>query len=149
MSDDNSTSIQEKKNEPNEIKMMEAQNIIKKKFGKAYANRLEQENDLIQAVHPLQTDSSNDATSLSIIKQPRTLTLIRDADINNNNCKQDHETSVQYIKNANIIRKSFINPNEMCDRLRKIFSLMTVGETEYVEEMNAIIMKLRELEILQ
>lgn len=93
--------------------------IIKNKFSKAYANRLENENNLNQAMQPLLMESSNDATSLPITKESQPTTSTKFAD--SSDYKKDQETSVLYIEIVNIIRKSFNNPNELCDRLRILF----------------------------
>lgn len=128
---DKSTSLQEKTDEISRsnaimMKLAVTQNVIRKKFEKACMNRLEQENDVKQAMKP-HMESLNDATSLSIAKQSQPITNYK---------KLQEIRSVQYIKNTN-------NPNELCNRLR-----MIAGDVKHVEERNAIIMKLRELEIL-
>lgn len=136
MSLENSGSHQEKEtgiNRSNEIitKLAATQNVIKNKFSKAYANRLEHENNLNQAMQPLFIELVNDTTPLSITKQSRPMTSTKVVD--NKNCNRE---------------AGFNNPNELCDRLRILLSAVIVGDVKHVEEMNAIIMKLHELEIL-
>lgn len=104
------------------MKLLETQSIIKNKFNKAYANRLEQEDNLFQTtstspLHPV--ESSNDATSLSITKH-----------------------------SINITHNNPNNPNELCDKLRLLLSTMIDGDVKHREEMNAIVTRLRELNIL-
>lgn len=124
-----SASLQKEKNMSNEIKMkmITVQKIIKNKFKEAYANRIEHENN--QLMHPTPMDSSNDAISQSIAKQSRPMT--------------SSKTKVDDSKNY----KSSNNANELCNRLRILLS-MTASEPKDNEEMNAIIIKLHELEIL-
>lgn len=148
MSLEYSGSHQEKKpyiNGSNETELSATRNIIKNKFSKAFANRLEDENNMNQAMQPLLKESLNNALSLSIAKQSRPMTTIKADD--SKYIKKNQETSVLYIKNAKIIRKSFDNPNELCDRLRTLLSSSMTADAISHEE-NAIIAKLRELEIL-
>lgn len=127
--DENSASLQEK-NESNEItkKFIQTQNIIKKKFSKAYANRLENENNLNHVMQPILLETSNET------------------DISLSTAKQVGPMSTKQFVNIN--SKSFNDPNELCDRLRQILSSLTVYDERYIDEMNAIIMKLRELDLL-
>lgn len=75
-------------------------------------------------MQPIPIDSSNDAISHSIAKQTRsTVAKVDDS-------------------------KSINNVNELCDRLRVLLSSMTTNELKNREEINAIMMKLYDLEIL-
>lgn len=112
------------KNKSNEIKtkMKITRKIIRNKFKEAYANRIAHENN--QVIQTIPMDSSNEATSQTIVKQSRPMT-----------------TKV-------VDNMSFNNVNELCDRLRTSLSHMTSTKPTDIDEMNAIIMKLRELKIL-
>lgn len=128
MSLQNSETHQEK-NDANEIKMkmIATQNVIKSKFSKAKANRIEQENNLKQTMRPLLAVSSTHSRP--------TTTSTKTADNKNR-------------KDINNIHFSFNNPNELCERLRIHLSTMSENDVKQEEEMKAIINKLRELEIL-
>lgn len=102
----------------NKIKLAATRNVIMNKFSKAHANRLENENNLNLTMQPLLTDSSNDATSQLIA------------------------TSTQSIVADNNID----DPNNLCERLKIL--LMNTDNVKHVDEINTIIAKLRELEIL-
>lgn len=119
--DQHKSTLLREKNVSNEIKMKLAttRNVIRNKFSKAHANRLENENNLNQAMQPLLAESSNDATSQSIANQS------------------------QSMSRANVI----VNPNELCERLKILLS-MDASDVKHSEEINTIIAKLRELEIL-
>lgn len=125
----NSKSHQEENNEANEIKtkMISTQDVIKNKFSKAYANRIEQEKKLKQTMRSLLAVSSTHSRAAT--------TSTKTTDNKNN-------------KGINHIHFSFNNPNELCERLRKLILIMNEDDVKQVEEMNAIINKLRELEIL-
>lgn len=147
MSVENSTTLQEK-NESNEIttKLAATQKAIKNKFSRACAIRLENENNLNHAMQPHQMKTSIEATSQAFTKEHESTPTTKFVDGSVH--KKDQETSIQYIENGNNTRKSFNNPNELCERLRILLSTMFEGDVNYVEEINAIIMKLREQEIL-
>lgn len=109
------------------MKMITVQKIIKNKFKEAYANRIEHENN--QVMQPIPMVSSNDAISQTIAKQSRPMTTTTNKVHDSKNCM------------------SFNNVNELCNRLRILLSI-TANEPKDNEEMNRIIIKLRELEIL-
>lgn len=118
MTSRSSESLQEEEN-ANAIrkKLIATRNVIKNKFHKAYADRIEHENKLKQTIRPTTTSTKTSADK--------------------NNKEIDN----------NII--SFNNPNEMCERLRKLISTSCEDDVKQVEEMKAIIKKLHEQEILE
>lgn len=148
MSLERSASLQEEENVSNEIKIKLAatQDVIKNKFSKAYANRIDGENNLNHVMQPLLMGSTNDATSLSNTKQSQPMTTKR-KDADSKICKNNPDTSIPFIKNEKTIHISNDNPNELCDRLRMLLTLFT-NDVKHAEEINSIINKLRELEIL-
>lgn len=99
-------------------KMVAAQNIIKEKFSKAFANRIINENNLNHVKQPLLMRISDDVSSLPVASS------------------------------LNVPETSIIKPNDICNRLRIVVSKMIAGEVQHEGEMKNIIMRLRELEII-
>lgn len=104
-------------------KLSVTQNVIRNKFKKACANRLEHEHDVDQAMKPFLMESSNEVTSSS------TAALTK-------NSKEVGNEKKQY------------NSNELCERLRLLLTSRIVGSVNHTQEINTIISELRELEIL-
>lgn len=109
-------------------KLSVTQNVIRDKFKKAYANRLEHEHDADQTMKPFLMESSNEATSLSTSS---TSTLL----------KKDS-------KEVGRNEESQYNSNELCKRLRLLLTSRIVGSVDHTPEINTIIAELRELKIL-
>lgn len=129
-------SFQEKEPEENvpdkfSSKLATTRNVIKNKFSKAYANRLDYENNLL-------IGSSNDATSLSIAN-PLTTNDATSLSITN---------AITTTGDKNVPETSVINPNYLCDRLRFIISRVFAGDLQHEGEISVIIARLRELGII-
>lgn len=164
-------------NRSNEImsKLAATQNVMKSKFAKAYANRLEREYNLNQAMEPLMTSPINKSKSWkkddslrnqskpkktarqlnlavqsysnhAIKSRPMTTKLV---DSEKEGEKIEHSISYSNIeKNAHNIRKYFYDPNELCNRLRLLLTSQIACDAKCVKEINTIIIKLYDLDIL-
>lgn len=108
----------------NNTKFIATQNIIKNKYCKAYANRLEHENELKHTIQPIHMVSTNDASTTH--SRPMSTTKEIVVDINAENS----------------------NPNKLCEKMRLLLSPMNACDLAHVEEINSIIVKLREQEII-
>lgn len=112
-------------------KIADTQSIIRKKFKKAYANRLEREHEVNQVMKPL-IEPSTSTKKYDMQPQHRQI-----------HAKNDSKRSVKYklaISNE---------PNDLCNRLRIISaSSNAVVDVKHTEEKNAIITRLRELNLL-
>lgn len=107
------------------------QNVIRNKFQKAYANRLEHEQDVEQSmkshtVSPLPTPASPITTTSVTTTIPATTTS-SDAKTNN---------EMQF------------DPNQLCDKLRVLMNSPVADSLHQKREISFIIKKLRELEII-
>lgn len=160
MKPEKSGSLQVKKMEKtrsNEIisKIAATQNVIKNKFSKAIANRLEHEKNLNQTMQPLLTTSSDGVTSLKNESESLHDNSLRN--LSNNNKNKTHQfrlATKSYLNHAMqprpmITAKHDDNANELCDRLRLLLTSMIPGDVEQAEEINAIIMKLRRQGIIE
>lgn len=108
----------------NASKLTATQNVIRNKFHKACAIRLENERD------------SNDAM------KHLTISSIITNDLESKN------TSSHNIINTN--KKNKIDPNKLCDNLKTLLATSTqnVGQMTYTHQMKAILDELRDLQII-
>lgn len=99
-------------------KLTVMQNVIKNKFDKACTNRIQSENNVNDAIKQLFTTSSDFSTTNNAPQ-----------------IKQDH---------------SDLDPNKLCANLRILLSSSScnVSDTKCNQQINTIINKLRELEII-
>lgn len=148
-------------NKANEImsKLITKQIVMKNKFKKAYENRLEREYNLNQSMEPLITSLSstnkteatkeshslrnlpkNTAQQLRLATKSYSGHIIKSRPMSTTTIKLNH--------NKNDSENDFIvdDPDKLCLRLRL---LLTAGHMNHVEEINTIIRKLRELDILE
>lgn len=106
------------------IQMCDTQNVIRNKFQKACMNRIDHENKQNQAMEPLHIESSNNE------KSSTTTTLIaKQVDCVNEEKEPD-------------------DPNELCNRLRLLINSQIADNVNHMHEINSIVAKLAELEIL-
>lgn len=125
----------EKKTEENKsnaiiTKLIATQNVMKNKFKKAYANRLEGESNLEQSMIPITALTSNEADSSKTVQ---------------NDSLRHSSTTKSYLSLKNPIDNTADEANELCDRLRL---LLSDNHMNNEEEINIIIRKLHELDIL-
>lgn len=106
----------------------DTQNVIRNKFEKACMNRHVREQDVHQAMKPL----------ASICQSTPDIQQQNSAAAAQNNSNQANKTGLDGTN----------EPNELCDKLKQLISSMVVGDVNHAQEINAIIMKLREQEIL-
>lgn len=143
-------------NTSNEItsKLLATQNVMKNKFKKAFANRVEREHNLKQSIAPLIA-----STTINVSDSPEESDSLRNLSKTKNTTNQLRLATKSYSNHAldiksrpmttvNNIHSCFDDPNKLCDRLRLLLSSQIVGNMEHVEEINSIFMKLRELEII-
>lgn len=121
----------------NTMKLAATQNVLKNKFSKAYANRLEGENNLEEAMQPLLIGILNDETSVPLAKHSPPM-----RSMNVDNREKKSGASIQNID------KFYNDPNELCEMLRKKLLKMLEGDVKQADMMYSIIMRLRELEII-
>lgn len=155
MKPEKSGSLQVKKMEKtgsNEIisKISATQNVLKNKFSKAIANRLEHEKNLNQTMQPhlATTSLKNESESLHD-------NSLRNLSNNSKNKTQQFRLATKSYLNHAIQSRPMItakhgdNANELCDRLRLLLTSMIAGDVEQAEEINVIIMKLRRQGIIE
>lgn len=138
-------------------KLAATQSVIKKKFKKAYANRLQHEHDVNQAIEPITT-----------VATPTTSTLIPTPSLINNSESEENNISLRDLSQTKNIAhqlrlatKSYYSyknnrsariddPNELCDRLRLLLASRNAdNETNtHIREIKSIVAKLHELGIL-
>lgn len=101
-------------------KFTAARNIIRKKFKKACLNRIDRERESERALETLSVPqhASSPPSDLHVM----------------NHCKRYQETQNE--------------SNELCERLRTLIDSRIAGDVNQTEEINAIIKKLRKLEII-
>lgn len=100
------------------------QSVLKNKFEKALANRIENEYNTSETFETLNKDDS-----LRNIPKIKTIAKNNFAD-------------------TSIIHNSIDDPNKLCDRLRFILNAQFVCDVNYSEEINTIFKKLRELDLI-
>lgn len=131
MKTDNSNTIQEKierMSDSNEstAKLTAIQNVIRNKFKKAHLNRLERENDVNHTLNKSKQHSSAIKSSLT--------TMI---------------PAIKTIKAGRNIEMQYpIDPNDLCTQLRLLINASIAGKVNRTCEINSIIAKLHELEII-
>lgn len=163
------------KNRTNAIiaKLAATQNVMKNKFEKAYTNRIEHETKLDQAIEPLKAMSSTASMNKTESESPKKDVSLRNLSESKNIAQQLRLATKSYSNHAmnsrpiatsttkiadsanvekkpendNIIRNYSDNPNELCDRLRLLLTSQLVGVNQ-IEEINTIISKLHDLDIL-
>lgn len=178
-----SVALREQKTEgcrSNEIKskILYTQNIMKNKFEKAFANRLEREHNLNQAMEPLraltsptitsttttsinENDSPNEDESLrKLSKSKNTSSQLRLATKSYSNlaiksrpmtttlATKTTPTTLTKLADSDIIRNYSHNPNALCERLRLLVTSQIAGNINQIEEINIIIVQLRDLGII-
>lgn len=153
-------------------KLAATQNIMKKKFEKAYANRIKHENSLSQAIAPLKaksfthsmneskTETKEEDDSLRKLSQlentAQQLRLARKSYLNHSmksrpmtTRKLINSTDVSELAENSASYNNKDNPNELCERLRLLLSLEIEGHAHQIEEINTIISRLHELSVLE
>lgn len=142
----NEKSLQEK-TESNEEKFADTQNILKSKFSKAYAFRVENEKNLNKTLQPLFTELSDDAIPISIANDSQSM-LSKEVNVSKYH-KKGLESSTLHSRIADFSHQFLNDPNVLCDRLRILLSSTVIlPDNQSVEEINAIIMQLREQGII-
>lgn len=151
---------EEFKTERNKNKIMSklsaTQNALKKKFDEAYTNRLEHENNLNESLNkittPLPTIESETHSSLRRLSESKNKTqqlrLATKSYSNHTKKTRPEALGSSNLKNVNNIPNSIDDPNELCDKLRLVLSSLNAGDAKNVEEINAIIMRLRKSEVV-
>lgn len=127
----------------------DTQNIIKKKFEKAYMNRLEHEDDVNQAMKPLTAVSA----SISDDIESKNVSL-RDLSKTMNRTSQLRLASKSYSIHAseserNKTTQKNQDPNALCDSLRMQLSSLFAGDMNCMQSINAILEQLRDLDIIE
>lgn len=128
--------------------MTATRNVIKNKFRKACAFRLEHVRDANRALHSLitaattnESESKKSAHDFSLRKQSKNnmpqLGLAIKSDLN----KKIKSCSRGNVNNVN-------NPNKLCAKLRKLLNSQNTDSPQRTREIRAIVNKLHELEIL-
>lgn len=145
-------------NVSNEImsKLLATQNVMKNKFKKAFSNRLEREHILNQSIAPLIASTKTTINDSETPEESDSLrNLAKTKNTTNQLCLATKSYSIhaidiksQPMSTAHDIHIYFEDPNKLCDRLRLLLSSQIVGNMEHGEEINTIIAKLRELEII-
>lgn len=116
-------------------KLSATQNVIRNKFKKIHADRLEHEHDVEQTLKPIKADTSSSSTATKITKEsPRSQLCL-------NKSFSNHSTETRLIKVNN-------DPNALCDELRKLMLLSSSSHTDNTHAINAILRELRDLDIL-
>lgn len=115
--------IQLKMDQVSASKLSATQNVIKNKFKHAYANRMEREYDVNQAMKSINVGgTTSSASSLTITNEPESI-------------KNDYSNHS-------------IDPNELCTNLRKLLTSQIADNVNRTHEINMIVEKLRELKIV-
>lgn len=104
------------------------QNVIRNKFKKAYANRLEHEHHVKQTLNQASPLSTTTASPLS------TTTTMIPANKSSSDAKANNEMQ--------------FHPNQLCDKLRLLMNSPVADSLYQKREISFIIKKLRELEII-
>lgn len=138
---DKSAALQEKKEQIttsnwNMKQINYVQNVIRNKFKKACKNRLEHEYSANQAMKPLT------AKTMSIKND-----LPSRANIVSRQSGAKHKIKSRIIR-KNDEKMHALNPNALCDKLRLLKNSPIAGNGHHTREINHIIAKLRELEII-
>lgn len=126
------------------LKLSATRNIIRNKFEKAYANRIEREKDVNLAMKPL-TAAHSSAPASSTGKLD-----IRKEDLSvRHRVKSPSKQSKQHQSlSAKTRHTRFTDSNNLCDRLRLLLTSQLSGNTHHTVGINAIVAKLREQKIL-
>lgn len=143
----------------NEIvtKIAATQSVIKNKFEKACANRLEHERDVNQMMQPLTAAATKTFSSPTIINDSASQKddfSLRNLSNSKNAAQQLRLATKSYSsynnKSANMFEMYFDNPNKLCNRLRLLVtSRIEDNEITYrTKEIRSIIAKLQALGIL-
>lgn len=138
--------------ESNEIvsKFIATRNVIKNKFAKACMNRMEHERDEREAIKPLTSflDSRSHALNLkSKGNESKKMSLLKSP------IKTDTKIYRSYLERAIKMRKIQKNkekkddPNELCNRLKKLLKLQIASNGNHEQEVHSIIKKLHDLDI--
>lgn len=131
----NSASFHEKKDQDSRskavlLKLADAQKIIRNKFKKACAKRIESERDVDRAMLPLTATNTSELNSFEHDSFPPNASL----------AKTHSSRKIKF-------RKSELNdPNALCSRLKLLLASSKI--TKRTDEINAIIKHLRDHEIL-
>lgn len=130
-------------NQDNELKFTTTQNIIKNKFEKAYMKRLENEDDVDNALQSLTKD--NLSLSSSSLTEDVDFSLPKLSKRTTKNSSQVH------LKDVN--EREQRDPNALCDNLRIL--LVTTPSVDdditikiHMQKINAILNELRDIKII-
>lgn len=162
-------------NKSNEVisKLIATQNVLKNKFRNAHANRIEHENNINQSLNPLQINESKSTVESDSLrnlsktnKNTQQFRLAAKSYSNHANVIKSQPMTIvastattksQSHESENVRKKPeksncvhLLDPNELCDRLRSLLTTpITIADNaNRVEEINAIIAQLRDLDIL-
>lgn len=168
---DTEKNSKENKTNAKRSKLSATQIIMKKKFEKAYANRIKHENNLSQTIEPLKaksfTSSMNesktdtqeeDASLRNLSESKNTAQQLRLAkkSYSNHAIESRPATTTKLINSTNVIEmpenSALYNdnnsPNELCERLRLLMTSEIAGHAHQIEEINTIISRLHDLDVL-
>lgn len=125
--------------------MTSTRNVIKKKFRKACASRLERDRDANRALQPLTTAATTVTTSLSSSPLPPPPPTITNESESKNNTMQlglaINSYSQRNVNNTN-------DPNELCAKLRLLLNSKNGDSLHRTREISSIVNKLHGLEII-
>lgn len=134
---DKITTFQEKREQEstsnaNMTQITDTQNVLRNKFEKACMNRFNHEQEVNQALKPLTS-----------IPSPSSLTSISISDL-------DSRENVFSLRKLSTTSNKFqsIGKNDLCERLRVLLNSQIADNVNHTQEINSIIIKLRELGIL-
>lgn len=140
-------------NQDSVSKLTAAQNVIKNKFEKAYTNRLINEHDVNRAMKPLTADPSSTSTSSSVDLESKntdfSLHNLSKTTTATNNSPPSH-LATKNVSN-HVIKtneKKQHNPNTLCAILRILLATSPNVGNMHMQQINAILDELRELEII-
>lgn len=138
--------IEETKSNEFTAKLIATQDMMKDKFKKAYANRLEREQNIHQSMRPLATSTK---INNSENPEPEQSDSLRSLSKTKNTNDQLRFTNKSYSTHADVKKLDDYfddsDPNQLCIRLRL---LITAGHMNNMKKINRIISKLHELDVL-
>lgn len=123
---------QESKSNVSASKLFTTQNIIRKKFEKAYLNRLEQENHTIKPVLSSVAPTSAQSSDLSATE-----------------VNSFHQKQPKRVHSTKIVRMNANHHiNKLCERLSLILSSPLTSRAKHSHEINSILDELHDLGII-
>lgn len=134
----------------NVSKLSATQNVLRKKFEKAYTNRLEHEREVNQAMKPLtmsvSSSSSSSPSRTTAHFQSETVNSTPELDLSTKSYSLHPFKSESELIKTN--KEKQRDANVLCDSLRMLLPSLLTGDMNCMQSINSILEEMRDLEII-